>query len=94
MASPSAVSTSVTNVARLGCLSHALTTSWREIAGVSSATSRVPPGGGSGRSAPGAPTEESWPYHLRSFGPPSMTSSISSKKPFFAWTRVSDRPRE
>ena len=70
------VSTSVTRVARRA---------WRQPRGVALSVSAGfgaegtgrEDGGGSGRSASGAPTLESWPYHLlRSFGPPSMTSSI------------------
>mmetsp|Transcript_3246 Transcript_3246/g.12877 ORF Transcript_3246/g.12877 Transcript_3246/m.12877 type:complete len:208 (-) Transcript_3246:165-788(-) len=78
IASPSAVSAPATSVPRRGFLSHSRSSS--SSSGVGSATAETPPS--PTRSSPGAPTLESWPYHLRSLGPPSMTSSISSNSPF------------
>ena len=78
IASPSAVSAPVTSVPLRGFLSHSRSSS--SSSGVGSATAETPPS--PTRSSPGAPTLESWPYHLRSLGPPSMTSSISSNSPF------------
>ena len=85
IASPRAVSASVTSVARRGWESHAVSTSVRVGTGAfrASSSSRLASEGWTERSSSGAPTLESWPYHLRSFGPPSITSSISSNKPFF-----------
>jgi hypothetical protein len=90
-ASPRAVCTSVTKVAFLGVRSHAFRTSALvDATGVSVCCwpSPSPPSPPSseprrGRSSPRAPTLLSVPYHFRNFGPPSITSSISSKKPFF-----------
>ena len=80
--------TPVTRVARRG-LASASRSRASVSAGFGAEGTGREDGGGSGRSASGAPTLESWPYHLRSFGPPSMTSSTASNRPFFlAWATV------